>query len=105
MPVLVVIFFQQETNRYKVVLQQIEQEQASGKMPKRPLKSADFLKRCALMLPKEARYDELASLPTGADLGKALVEAMNAVEKEFESLSGQLPKDYERFDNSLLETL
>ncbi len=57
------------------------------------------------MLPKEARYAELASLPKGADLGKALVEAMNAVEKEFASLSGQLPRDYERFDNSLLENL
>jgi hypothetical protein len=28
---------------------------------------------------------------------------MNAIEAEFESLSGQLPKDYDRFDDKLLE--
>src|ERR1019366_185153 len=53
-------------------------------MPKRPLNKADFLKRRALMLPKEARYDELMRLPKGEDFGAALVAAMNAIEREFE---------------------
>lgn len=44
------------------------------------------------MLPKEARYDELLKLPKGANLGTALVEAMNAIERDFEPLAGQLPK-------------
>ena len=57
------------------------------------------------MLPKEARYEELINLPKGSDLGAALVEAMNAVERDFEPLAGQLPKDYTKFENSLLEDL
>src|SRR6266853_3242641 len=58
-PVLGVIFLRHATNRYDAACREIAQDQAAGKMPKRPLKKADFLKRRALMLPKEARYDEL----------------------------------------------
>jgi type I restriction enzyme M protein len=104
-PVLGIIFLRHATNRYKAARRQIEEDQAAGKMPKRGLKSGDFLKRRALKLPKEAQFDELLRLPTGAKLGKALVAAMNAVEAEFETLSGQLPKDYDRFDDKLLENL
>ena len=57
------------------------------------------------MLPKEARYDELLKLPKGTNLGTALVEAMNAIERDFEPLAGQLPKDYDKFENDLLEDL
>ena len=74
---------------------EIQADQAAGKMPKRPLTAADFKKRRALMLPKEARYDELLKLPKGADLGKALVKAMKAIERDFEPLLNQLPKDYD----------
>ena len=105
MPVLGIIFLRHATNRYNAALAQIRDEQASGKMPKRTLVLADFLKRRALMLPKEAQYDELLRLPKGSELGKALIGAMNAIETQFESLSGQLPKDYDRFDDKLLEDL
>src|SRR6185312_3403210 len=105
MPVLGVIFLRHATNRYAEALQAIQAEQAAGKIPKRPLTAADFKKRRALLLPKEARYDELLKLPQGSDLGAALVEAMNAIERDFEPLRGQLPKDYTKFENTLLEDL
>jgi type I restriction enzyme M protein len=105
MPVLGVIFLRHATNRYRDALTEIQAAQAAGKMPKRPLSAADFKKRRALMLPKEARYDELLALPQGADLGAALVEAMNAIERDFEPLAGQLPKEYAKFENTLLEDL
>jgi type I restriction enzyme M protein len=105
MPVLGVIFLRHATNRYDAASRQIAQEQAAGKMPKRPLVKQDFIKRRALMLPKEARYDELLKLPKGANLGAALVEAMNAIERDFEPLLNQLPKDYDKFENDLLEDL
>src|SRR5437016_1344686 len=57
MPVLGVIFLRHATNRYNAALREIEADQASGKMPKRAPINADFKKRRALMLPKEARYD------------------------------------------------
>ncbi len=105
MPVLGVIFLRHATNRYDAALQQIEADQASGRMPKRPLVKGDFVKRRALMLPQKARYDELLKLPKGANLGGAIVEAMDAIERDFEPLAKQLPKDYEKFGNDLLEDL
>jgi type I restriction enzyme M protein len=105
MPVLGVIFLRHASNRYDAAMEQIAADQTAGKMPMRALVKGDFIKRRALMLPKEARYDELLKLPKGASLGAALVEAMNAIERDFEPLAGQLPKDYEKFGNDLLEDL
>ncbi len=106
MPILGIIFLRHATNRYNAVLERIAGEKASGKLPKGlPITKAHFVSRRALMLPKVARYDELLRLPSGTDLGTALVAAMDAIEKDFEPLSGQLPKDYEKFDNDLLESM
>lgn len=105
MPVLGIIFLRHATNRFDAAAIQITEEQVAGRMPKRPRIKSDFIKRRALMLPDEARYDFLLTLPKGSNLGSALVEAMNAIERDFEPLAGQLPKDYEKFGNDLLEDL
>jgi type I restriction enzyme M protein len=105
MPVLGVIFLRHATNRYDAACREIAQDQAAGKAPRRPLNKADFLKRRALMLPKEALYHELMRLPKGEDFGAAIVTAMNAIEREFEPLAGQFPKDYGEFEPSVLENL
>ena len=106
MPILGIISLRHATNRYNAVMERIAGEKASGKLPKGlPITKAHFVSRRALMLPKMARYDELLRLPSGSDLGTALVAAMDAIEKDFEPLSGQLPKDYEKFDNDLLESM
>jgi type I restriction enzyme M protein len=105
MPVLGIIFLRHATNRYEAARRQIGEDRAAGKTPKRPLVKQDFLKRRALMLPKEARFDELLKLPKGTNLGAALVEAMNAIERDFEPLLNQLPKDYDKFESNLLEEI
>lgn len=105
MPVLGVIFLRHATNRYQAAALAIKADQVAGKMPKRPLVKGDFIKRRALMLPEAAHYDHLLKLPSGTSLGTALVEAMNAIEADFEPLAGQLPKDYDLFENKLLEDL
>ncbi len=105
MPVLGLIFLRHATNRYDEALRQIKADQASGKMPKRAIVKGDFLKRRALQLPKQAHYNELLKLPTEASLGKAITSAMDAIERDFEPLRGQLPKDYEKFPNDLLGDL
>src|SRR5882724_4348141 len=97
MPVLGVIFLRHATNRYNDALPAIQADQAAGKMPKRPLTAADFKKRRALMLPKEARYDELLKLPKGADLGTALVKAMEAIERDFDMSTIDLEKLRDEF--------
>jgi len=105
MPVLGVIFLRHASNRYEAALKQIEADQAAEKMPKRPLEKADFIKRRALMLPEQARYDSLLKLSSGIKLSEALVEAMIAIEEDFEPLAGQLPRDYHIFEDRLLEDL
>ncbi|MEI8264749.1 MAG: class I SAM-dependent DNA methyltransferase [Betaproteobacteria bacterium] len=105
MPILGLIFLRQATNRYYQALAAIEADKAAGKMPDRPLVEADFTRRRALMLPKGARYDELMALEKGADLGAAVTVAMEAIEQHFPPLSNQLPKDYGRFDNEVLESM
>lgn len=105
MPVLGVIFLRHATNRYQVALKAIQADQDAGIMPKRPLSKADFVKRRAIMLPAAARYDTLLQLRSGSNLGAALVDAMDAIEADFPPLAGQLPRDYDRFENKLLEDL
>jgi type I restriction enzyme M protein len=43
--------------------------------------------------------------PKDGKLGHALTAAMEAVEEHFPPLAGQLPKDYEKFDDELLESM
>jgi len=105
MPVLGVIFLRHATNRFTAALRQIEEDQAAGRMPKRAPIKADFLKRRALMLPEKACYDYILGLPKETNFGTALVEAMGAIEDDFEPLRNQLPKDYEKFETDLLEDL
>jgi type I restriction enzyme M protein len=104
MPVLGVIFLRHATNRYEVARREIEEDLAAGRMKRTPAQE-DFLKRRALMLPEVARYDYLLQLPKHADLGAALKTAMEKIEEGFAPLKDQLPKDYGKLDNTLLEDL
>ncbi|TQE99576.1 MAG: SAM-dependent DNA methyltransferase [Spiribacter salinus] len=105
MPIMGLLFLRQATNRYYEALDAIEADQKAGKMPDRPLVEADFTRRRAMMLPEAARYDVILDQPKGGKLGAALTAAMEAVEEHFPPLAGQLPKDYERFDDELLESM
>jgi type I restriction enzyme M protein len=88
MPVLGMIFLRHASNRYEAALKAIEADRAAGRMLKRPQVKGDFIKRRALTLPEQARYDYLLKFPTGTNIGEALVEAMNTTEADFESLAG-----------------
>ena len=105
MPILGLIFLRHATNRYYAALAEIEDDRVSGKMPERPLVEADFTRRRALMLPKTARYDLLLEKPKDGNLGATVTAAMQAVEDNFPPLKGQLPKDYERFEDDVLEEM
>lgn len=105
MPIMGLLFLRQATNRYYAALAAIEADKAAGKMPDRPLVDADFRRRRAMLLPEAARYDVILDMPKGGQLGAALTAAMEEVEKHFPPLAGQLPKDYERFDDDLLESM
>ena len=105
MPILGLIFLRHATNRYYEAMAAIEADRAAGTMPDRPLSESDFTRRRALMLPRAARYDVLLEMPKDGNLGAAVTAAMETVEDHFPPLAGQLPKDYERFENDVLEEM
>ncbi|MEZ6030767.1 MAG: class I SAM-dependent DNA methyltransferase [Hyphomonadaceae bacterium] len=105
MPIMGLIFLRHATNRFHEAQAAIEAEQKSGKMPKRPLTDGDFVRRRALNLPEAARFDVILKTPKDGNLGAALTGAMEAIEAAFPPLAGQLPKDYGRFEGSVLEEM
>ena len=105
MPILGLIFLRHATNRYYEGMAAIKEDMVAGRMPNRLLIEADFTRRRALMLPEAARYDVLLEMPKDGDLGAAVTAAMETVEDNFPPLAGQLPKDYQRFEDDVLEEM
>lgn len=105
MPVLGLIFLRHAYNRFLVVKDEIEATLPSRNGRKRPVTKEDFMSKSAIYIPQIARYDYLLDLEEGADIGKAINDAMKAIEEEYETLTGALPKNYNIFDNDLLADL
>lgn len=106
MPVLGVIFLRHAANRFEAAHRQIQDDQATGRMPKRKVLPADYIRRRALWLPEKARYDMIMDkASSGGNLPTLVKEAMEAVEADFEPLAGILPKDYGIFEPKVLEDL
>ena len=108
MPVLGVIFLRHAANRFEAARRQIQEDQAAGKMPKRKVLPADYIRRRALWLPEIARYDcdhGPSAIGDPAGLPKLVTDAMTAIEADFEPLLGVLPKDYGIFEPKVLEDL
>src|SRR3954451_3992419 len=105
MPIMGLIFLRHATNRFYQAKAAIEGDKKAGKMPDRPLVEADFTRRRALNLPESARFDVILKTPKDGNLGAALNTAMEAIEAAFPPLAGQLPKDYGRFEGSVLEEM
>ncbi len=72
---------------------------------RRKIGKEDYQALGVMFLPDEARFSKLLELPEGTNMGKAINEAMKAVENENEELNGVLPKTYNRLDNDILFAL
>src|SRR5690349_21752680 len=107
MPVLGVIFLRHAANRFESAKRQIAEDQAAGRIAKRKIVPADFVRRRSLWLPENARYDWIMEQATtsGTDLPTLVTNAMSAIEASFEPLKGVLPKDYGIFEPTVLEDL
>jgi len=100
-PVLGLIFLRYADYRFT----RQEKLLAEKSTSRRKISKTDYQAAGVMYLPDEARFSFLLHLPEGADIGKAINEAMKAVERENEDLKGILPKSYSRFDNNLLVEL
>lgn len=100
-PVLGLIFLRYADYKFTQAKAKLD-SQGSGR---RSIGKADYQARGVLYLPETARFSTLLNLPEGADIGKAINEAMKAIEAENEDLKDVLPKTYNRLDKELLVSL
>ncbi len=100
-PVLGLIFLAYAEHRFA----QVEPELKASATPRRPVTPADYRARSVLFVPEDARLSALVELPEGDDLGKAVDNAMRAVELANPELMDVLPKGYQRLEKSTLVEL
>jgi type I restriction enzyme M protein len=103
-PVLGLIFLRYADQRFQHVHGELTKK-AQDAGSRRGVGKADYHARGVLYLPEQAWFSYLLNLPEGADLGKAVNEAMKTVEAENEELKGVLPVTYQRLENDTLAAL
>lgn len=105
-PVLGLIFLRYADFKFSLAQQELEAN-AEGKSERRrrAITKADYQARGVMYLPDEARYAKLLQLTEGDNIGKAISDAMKAIEAENEELKDVLPKTYNRLDNNVLVSL
>lgn len=104
-PVLGLVLLRFAMNRYEEAKPIVEKKIPTGPRGKRAATKEDFLAAGAIMVPKKAQYDYLADLPESEDISDAINKAMKLIEAEYPDLEGNLPKNYQEFENDLLREL
>ena len=100
------LFLRYAYSRYLAVKDDVEASLPVRGGKRRPATKEDYSKRGAILLRPEAQYDYLLALPEGADLAKAVADAMESIEKDYPSLRGQLPKaEYQELGKDVLGQL
>src|SRR6202049_5211156 len=100
-PVLGLIFLRYAEHKFAKAKEKLT-SQGSGR---RTIGKADYQAKGVLYLPESARFSNLLQLPEGADIGKAINDAMRAIEADNEDLKDVLPRTYNRLDKELLVSL
>ncbi len=105
MPVLGLIFLRHAYNRFLVVKVELEKNLPKRAGVTRQLNRDDFAKKSALFLREKSQFEYLLHLSGDKDKGRAIIEAMDAIEQDYPNLAGVLPKEYHIFDSALLGRL
>jgi type I restriction enzyme M protein len=117
-PVLGLIFLRYAEFRFELAKQRMADKASglaeSGEKPKRrrsrggdasnDIKTA-IQAEGAMYVPDDALFSNLLKLPEDTDLGKAVNDAMKALEKENEAIKDALPKSFTVFENDILASL
>lgn len=100
-PVLGLIFLRYADVRFTQVERRLEGKSTG----RRTVGKANYQAEGVMYVPDAARFSHLKALPEGSDIGQAINQAMEDIETENPDLAGVLPRDYGRFDNSVLTEL
>lgn len=97
-PVLGLVFLAYAENRFDAVRSEIE----AGATERNPVTIADYKARSVLYVPQAARLSHLVDLPEGNDIGKAVDDAIRAIETANPELTDILPRGYQKLERSTL---
>jgi type I restriction enzyme M protein len=100
-PVLGLIFLRYADHKFAEAVKKLSNN-GSGR---RKIGKTDYQAQGVLYIPEKARFANLLSLPEGTDIGKAINDAMKAIEAENEDLKDVLPKTYNALEKPLLISL
>jgi len=106
MPVMGLVFLRHAYSRYLAVKDIIiaSLPTRGGKTPE--LTKNHFSKKSAIFLQPKAQFDYLITLKDSDDRAKAVIDAMESIEKDYETLRGVLPKtEYRELNNEILGQL
>ncbi|MDZ4688649.1 MAG: class I SAM-dependent DNA methyltransferase [Planctomycetaceae bacterium] len=105
-PVLGLIFLRYADHRFtqaeKELAVMFAKKAATGR---RAIGKEDYQAKGVMFLPPKARFSALLQLPEGENIGKAINDAMKAVEADNDELKGVLPKTYSKIENATLVAL
>jgi type I restriction enzyme M protein len=102
-PVLGLIFLRFADQRFAHVERELNATVRVGS--RRTIGKADYQARGVMYLPSKARFSYLLRLPEGENIGKAINDAMKAIEAENEELRGVLPTNYTQLNSDTLVAL
>ncbi len=106
LPVMGLVFLRHAYSRYLAVKDKIQGNLPTRAGKTRALTKEDFSQQSAIFLQPKAQFDHLVALPDSDDRAKAIIEAMESIEADYESLRGVLPKnEYQELDNDVLGQL
>lgn len=106
LPVMGLVFLRHAYSRFLAVRESIVSGLPTRSGKARPLAKEDFSQKSAIFLQPKAQFDHLVSLPDSQDRAKAIIEAMESIEADYEGLRGVLPKgEYQELDNQVLGQL
>jgi type I restriction enzyme M protein len=104
-PILGLIFLRFAEVRFSARRAELEKAGASARRGSKVDDPTAYHAEGVLFLASGARFAELLQLPEGTDIGKAVNEAMKAIERDNPHMAGVLPKGYQVFDSLLLSNL
>ncbi len=94
LPVMGLVFLRHAYSRYLAVKDSIEVGLPTRGGKTRALTKEDFSQKSAIFLQSKAQFDSLVALPNSEDRAKAISEAMESIEGDYDNLRIRLQIQY-----------
>lgn len=104
-PILGLIFLKFADVKFKNLTKVLEEERKLMTGRQRPVTSDDYKSHGVIYLPEKSSYDYLLTLSEDQNIGKAINEAMESIERENTELAGVLTKEYTKLSSQILQVL